>query len=587
MAVGDLKPGMKGYGLTVFEGTTPTKFDVEIIDVLANFQPRQELILIKTKHPRLEVAKVVAGMSGSPVFIDGKMIGAYAYGWRFGAEPIAGVTPIRSMLDDLERPLPQFIHGWPLRTGTKTPGSEKSAQAGFSAGGHRFAGLPGSYDMMAHRDQIGARFAASTNSAVLTPVSTPLLLGGLSAQSAKLAQDLLSPLGLDALQAGGGGGTLADAPMRYVDGGAVGVQLVRGDMSAMGLGTVTRVEGDLVSGFGHPMMNAGVTALPTAIGKILWILASQERSFKMGFAARPMGALVADRQASIVVSHAAQAPTIPVHVKIQGAPGAPYTDWNFEIAHEKFLSPSFLSVVLGSALETTASERQDVTWFASSKVRVRGQREVRIDDFGVAVGGTPGAQDFVRSNLVQAVGSVMNNPWEPAFVEGVDVQLELRYSRDIFRFRGAEVLDTEVEPGGEARIRVTLVPYAGKTVQRTLRVPIARQFAGTKKLKIQLRPGYAVERIKAPAENLSELVQQFVDPVYSPRSIVASLGEGAGFAHKGQVANDLPAGAADLLSSQTTTAGPSSFKAETHHVEPLPAFLVGQDQVYVEVKAAR
>ena len=139
MGVGELKRGMKGYGLTVFEGTKPERFDVEIIDVLTNFRPRQELILVKTKHPRLEVAKVVAGMSGSPIYIDGKMIGAYAYGWSFGAEPVAGVTPIRTMLDELELPLPDNIDGWPLRL---VPGKSASAKTGSSGrgGGKRFRG---------------------------------------------------------------------------------------------------------------------------------------------------------------------------------------------------------------------------------------------------------------------------------------------------------------------------------------------------------------------------------------------------------------------------------------------------------------
>src|SRR5215207_8372194 len=117
MPVSQVKRGMKGYGLTVFEGTRPERFDVEVIDVLKNFRPRQDLVLIKTQHPRLEVAKVVAGMSGSPIYLDGKMIGAYAYGWTFGSEPIAGVTPIGNMLDDMARPLPSFIHGWPTRVG--------------------------------------------------------------------------------------------------------------------------------------------------------------------------------------------------------------------------------------------------------------------------------------------------------------------------------------------------------------------------------------------------------------------------------------------------------------------------------------
>ena len=117
MPVGQIKRGMKGYGLTVFEGTRPERFDVEVIDVLKNFRPRQDLILVKTKHPRLEITKVVAGMSGSPIYLNDKMIGAYAYGWSFGSEPVAGVTPIRNMLDDLARPLPDLIDGWPLKIG--------------------------------------------------------------------------------------------------------------------------------------------------------------------------------------------------------------------------------------------------------------------------------------------------------------------------------------------------------------------------------------------------------------------------------------------------------------------------------------
>src|SRR5450631_3985092 len=106
---------MKCYGLTVSSGTKPERFDVEVIDVLRNFQPKQDLILIKTKHPRLEITKVVAGMSGSPIYLNDKMIGAYAYGWTFGSEPVAGVTPIQNMLNELARPLPSQIDGWPLK----------------------------------------------------------------------------------------------------------------------------------------------------------------------------------------------------------------------------------------------------------------------------------------------------------------------------------------------------------------------------------------------------------------------------------------------------------------------------------------
>ena len=106
--------GMKGYGLTVFEGTQPERFGVEVIDVMKNYLPGQDIILIKTQHPRLDVVNTVHGMSGSPIFIDGKMVGAYSYGWSFGKEPVAGVTPIQYMVDDIDRPLPKQILGWPL-----------------------------------------------------------------------------------------------------------------------------------------------------------------------------------------------------------------------------------------------------------------------------------------------------------------------------------------------------------------------------------------------------------------------------------------------------------------------------------------
>ena len=394
---------------------------------------------------------------------------------------------------------------------------------------------------------------------------------------------LLAPMGLEPLQAGGSGSAEADAPTRFADGSAVGVELVSGDTSAMGLGTVTRVEGDLATAFGHPMMSGGYTSLPTAVAKVLWFLASQSRSFKIGMAVRPLGALVDDRQASVTLSHSAVAPVIKTHVKISGVPGAPYTDWNFKVAHEKFMAPSFVAVAVGSALESTASERTDVTWTIHSKIRVRGHGEIQVQDFGVAVGGTPGTSDLNRSNLVNAVGAVLNNPWEPAFVESVDVAVELRYARDVYRLRGAELLDPEVEAGETARIRLTLVPFAGATVERIVKVVIPRRFAG-EKVKLEIRPGYAVEKPKAEPENVADLVARFQNVTYPPQSVVVSYASGAGVSHMGQVADDLPPGVVDTLTVRSTSVAPEVFKAEHHEATDLSAFLMGRESVTVRVR---
>ncbi len=582
MPVSAIKPGMKGHGLTVFEGTKPEKFEIEVIDVLKNFQPRQELILIKTKHPRLEVVKVVAGMSGSPIYINNKMIGAYAYGWTFGKEPVAGVTPIRSMLDDLARPIPKSIHGWPLAV---LPRGKKVA-ARRPRSGQRYAGLVDKYDLRKHGGQVAKARALRLpgKDSPVAPVATPMLLGGMSAGAIGLARELLAPMGLEPLQAGGGGKTEPGAPTRYVDGGAVGVQLIRGDMSAMGLGTVTRVEGDKLVAFGHPMMQSGVTALPTAIGRVLWFLASDMRSFKIGMPARSVGALINDRLASIVVSHKAKAPTFPVTLKIKGVKGAPYTTWKFEIAHEKFMTPAFMAIAMGSALQATASERQDVSWTATSKLRVKGHGTIKLQDYGVAIGGTPDPNDFVRSNLVRAVGGILNNPWESAFVQGAEMEIELRYAREMLKLRGAEALESEIEAGRPARIRLTLVPYAGKEIHRVVSVPIPAHMAG-KKVTLQIGPGYLEKKERADAENLGDLVRNLEDRTYPVRSAVVSYATGEGaVSFRGRVAKNLPPGALDILRPTTGSVAPKSFKSETRHTVPLGQFMVGNDRVRISVK---
>ncbi len=591
LPVSKIKRGMKGYGLTVFEGTKPERFDVEVIDVLRDFLPRQELILIKTKHPRLEVAKVVAGMSGSPVYLEGKMVGAYSYGWSFGSEPVAGVTPIENMIKEMSLPLPDSINGWPLKL---VPGSKRQAAAKSAPSdgklGYRFhtdPGKAGSYDLAAHAKQLSHAQSAMApqGSSPLRPVATPLMMSGMTPSAVGLSHDLLEPLGLEPLQAGGGGQTPEPgAPTRYEDGGAIGVRLIRGDMNAMGLGTVTRVEGDKLVAFGHPMMQAGVTAMPTAIGKVLWFLASEQRSFKIGMPVRDVGALVNDRVASIVVAQNAQAPVVPVSMTIKGVRGTPLSNWKFEVAHEKFMTPTFMAIALGSALQAIASEREDVTWTAKSTLKIKGYGEITLEDYGVSIGGTPEPGEFVRSNLVRSVGAVMNNPWQPAMIESASMELELRYARDILRLRGAELLESEIDAGQPARIKLTLVPFSGPEQTRVITVPLPTHLAG-RTLTLEIGPGYMEEREKASPNTLAELIKNLENPVYPPKTVIVSYTDGdAGLAYNGKVATSLPPGALDALRPTTSSIAPETFQTTTREVVPIDQFLIGRDRVTVTIR---
>ena len=206
IGVDEIHPGMHGYGLTVMRGMTPERFDVEVIDVLHDFQPDQDLILIRTDHPILDHATTVAGMSGSPIYLDGRLAGAYAYGWPFGKDPVAGVTPIANMLAEMRRPIrpDAFPGAQPLPTARRGRAAPSSA---------RLAGLPAyrgivrrtAFDTLRMHAEHGGTMHRAGDARGLERAATPIMLGGFTEGVARQLDGLLEPLGFVTLQAGGAG----------------------------------------------------------------------------------------------------------------------------------------------------------------------------------------------------------------------------------------------------------------------------------------------------------------------------------------------------------------------------------------------
>ncbi len=176
--------------------------------------------------------------------------------------------------------------------------------------------------------------------------TTPLMMAGGSDHAAQALRKLFEPLGLEPLQGGGGSANDPTAPQHFVNGGGLGVELARGDVSVMGLGTATYADdAGKVAGFGHPMLNGGDEALPTCLGRVLWIDASAQASHKVGECARPLGTLVQDRQTAIILDERITAPVVPVDVDIAGVTGAPRTHWHAELAEDKFMAPGLAAAV--------------------------------------------------------------------------------------------------------------------------------------------------------------------------------------------------------------------------------------------------
>ena len=581
----EIKDGMKGYGLTVFKGTRPERFDVEVVGLLRNFRPAQDLILVKTPHPRLNITKNVKGMSGSPIYLDGRLAGAYAYSWAsFQTEPVAGVTPIAPMLSELHRPIPAGF--WPidgkspLAATSSNPRAKRRADLGS---GTQFLGQPGHYDLFEHRDALAKRMPAVDANRPIVPVATPLMVGGVGERTARFMKDLFEPLGFETLAAGGGQGTPGDAPLHYENGGALGVAFVSGDISFFGLGTTTVVEGTKAAGFGHPMMEVGTTAFPAAIGRVHWIFASEQHSSKIGEAARFLGTLVQDRQSAVVVDESIVPPTFPVTLQIRGVPGAVKTAWSTTVAEEKYMTPGLVASVFSGALEATSNERRDVTWRLQSLLTVKGKGTLVFEDMGVASGGMPDAGDWGRSRVVRAVGDIMNNPWEQIHIDRIESTLTIEYSRKLMQLRGVDLIEPVVAPGKPIHLALTMVPEYGPAVRRIIDITAPPELEG-REVEIEVIPGYEASPELAAPENLNQMLANLLKET-NPKAVVLRMRmPSQGVAYGGHVVDKLPNFALDVMRPQSSSRNPEPFVTTVQKVIPFDVFLTGRDRVKVKIQ---
>ena len=343
----DIKPGMKAVGRTVFQGNKIEEFQAEILGVLKNISPRQSVILARLSGGSLEQSGVAAGMSGSPVYIDGKLVGAVALGFQFSKEPIAGITPIEDMLNAFEQdptaPQPGPSRGeWRFEPGSQDAGGPRVIQA--SAPDF----LPPVIDRSKPVFWQGGQ-------ASLIPVATPLVLSGFTAQAVDQFAGPLRSMGLVPLQ-GGSGGSNDDTSMgdisRLQPGGMISVQLVRGDMGASADGTVTLVDNGRVYAFGHPFMSAGPTQMPFSESNVITVLSDYATSMKITTPGKLLGVIGQDRSTGVYGVLGRRARTIPVEIALQSSRGSD-RNYHFEVVNDRFLLPFLINFTAFSAIGST------------------------------------------------------------------------------------------------------------------------------------------------------------------------------------------------------------------------------------------
>ncbi|MGB5366098.1 MAG: SpoIVB peptidase S55 domain-containing protein [Polyangiales bacterium] len=582
--VDEIRPGMKGYGLSVLRGTEPERFDVEVIDVLHQFRPNQDLILIRTPHPLLDRARGVAGMSGSPIYLDGRLAGAYAYGWSYGVDPVVGVTPIANMLAELKRPvrLDMFPGAKPL------PGRPSAKLDRHRPSKERLAGLPsyrGEHEVSALSTlrALHEKKARNKGPLGLHQASTPLMLGGLDDAIAQMIAKELEPLGFVATQAGTGGSSTS-GPRQFEPGGAVAVQLARGDIAMTAVGTITYVgKGGRTLAFGHPMMEAGATGLPTATARVVHVLVSEARSFKIAEAGRSLGALVQDRQPAIVIDPDIQAASIPIRVKVNGAEGAPKTEWNVEVASHRVLTPGIVFAVIANAVKSTASDATDVIFRARSKIGIEGHGVVSLEEQGFSPMGAASAAVFSQLRMFGLMEAAFANPFEISRVTSIDLELDLELSREVFQISDASVAYDEVDPGEEVTIYVKLRRVEQPDTIRAVKVRVPEAAAG-QTIRVAILPGNKVAVEQPRARSLGDLIER-ANRRYAANSMVVALQMPTrGLRFEGHVVDSLPASALNTLQFVSSTEDSHPFVTQSRTDIKMPQVVVGGTNLALRVR---
>ncbi|HEY6879020.1 MAG TPA: SpoIVB peptidase S55 domain-containing protein [Polyangiales bacterium] len=563
----EVQPGMRGYGLTVFRGTEPERFDVEVIDVLTNFRPDQDLVLIKTPHPLLDHAGSVAGMSGSPIYLDGRLLGAYAYGWAFGKDPIAGVTPIANMLHELDRPLLHVLQPLP------EPRKPQHKPLGSYTGGERrdaFFGL--------------GRARRRDDSAQFQPAATPLLVGGMGPAVASLLREKLSPLGIEVLEAAGGSSPKPKSgPTAYVDGGSIAVSLIRGDVQATAVGTVTHVAGKRALAFGHPMLDVGELSLPTATSRVLHVLASERSSFKIAEALVPLGALVHDRQSAVVVDSQRAAHSIPVDLTLRGLPQGQRAHWHVEVADQRGLTGSLVMTALASAIGASVNDSTDIMFRAESVVTLRGHGARRVIDEGFSPAGAGHPLTLSRLRTFDLLEVAYENPFERVAIDGIAITLDVRFGRDLVELVGAQLAEDELDPGEPARVVLTLRPYGGELEQRLIEVPLPASYAG-EHLELELSGGDHGKLQQPIPRSLDDVLRAIESGLPSTSLAIGVERKGRGLRIAGHVLRDLPSSALDALDTLHDTSRAVSFPSEPYATVPFGHILVGSAKLGIDVR---
>ncbi|MGE5185616.1 MAG: hypothetical protein ACM31C_26325 [Acidobacteriota bacterium] len=585
--------GQTGYGMTTMAGTTPERFTFEVVSVVHNFLPKQDIILVKSDDPKMRVSGFWQGMSGSPLYIDDKVVCAFSYGFRFNKVALGGCTPI----DYMKKEGDAFRRG--QVSAAKGPGGVRTVipAAATLADWKR---LTPKLDVQDAMDALGPPRRSWLLSAPLpAPVghpdaidgetmtaAVPLSVSGFSAPAFGTLEKMFGDSNLVPMRAGGAAGSTTEGgPTKLVMGGAIAVELIRGDMSAAAVGTVSYVDGDKVLAFGHPMFQSGETYAPVATATVHTVVPSSMSAFVMATPANEVGSLVQDRQAAIAADTSLRTPTIPVDIHITAGSGKHVDKGSFhtEVLDNKFLTASIAGAALMNAVNYYLPDRADVTARVESTVRIKGQQPLSFVDYMYANDGAMSVMGGVRG--LRVLVPLMLNPFAPIDIERVDINVDLKFEANYGDIKEIKVPAGELLPGKPNTVEVVMSTWDNKDVTEDVQVDVPSSLAGDI-VQLEISAGDSAKLDAAPPVDVPSLLAALHKLL--PGNVWAATIYPAdeGVALDGKLVRDLPASALDKLHPQSHTQRAQAYKPIARTISPAKRVVNGTSTMLIRVRAA-
>lgn len=435
LPLAQVKPGMKGRGRSVFQGQAIEEFEVEVLGVLENVQPKRHIILARLAGRGLESTGVIEGMSGSPVYVEGKLIGAVAYGFSFQKGAIAGLTPIEEMLAISASPAEPRAGGssaLPLREGATL--EEVSGE---------------------FLRAVAARIEPRPSGLALAPLELPLVLSGFGGGAFERAREFFGPLGFRAVRGGSSGQTVPAKPPAgpsLQEGDAVGIQLVGGDLDVSAIGTATYIDGNRVLAFGHPAYNLGSVDYAMTRAKVIAVLPSLQSSIKLAATGPVIGRFTQDRTAGAAGEIGALPRLIPLNIGLQTGP-ASKKEFKLKLVADRMLTPALVNIAVSTLVTSEERSLGDISLDFDADVFLdQGGLSVHLDDlFSGSYDNPPVSLSGLMATVVHYL---LNNEFKDVGIYRIDLNVRaLEETR--FAWLEKVLLDKyEASPGEPIQLRV-------------------------------------------------------------------------------------------------------------------------------------